>query len=80
MACLFDIRSTNTSKSGWTQTGSYWNQIGSGTHYYASYPSGFDTSNSLCDKYNKSSISAYENSTNKREISNVQHYVKYREK
>ena len=61
--------STSSSMSGWTQTGSEWKETGSNTHYYASFPGGFDTSNSLYSKYNKSALSAYDNGSNKREVS-----------
>ena len=74
---------TTTSTSpllyGWTQTGSTWNKTDSGTHYYASFPRGFNTSDSRCSKYSGSAISSYENSTNKRTVSDssVYTYVYY---
>lgn len=61
--------SNDSSKSGWTQTGSYWSQTGNGTWYWGSYPSGFNTGNSLYSKYNKSALSGYENTTTKRTVS-----------
>lgn len=67
--------STASSLSGWTQTGSSWRQTGSGTHYYASYPSGFSTSHSLYFKYNKSALTSYENASNKREVSAASQYT-----
>ncbi|MBQ8932433.1 MAG: InlB B-repeat-containing protein, partial [Ruminiclostridium sp.] len=67
--------STASSMSGWTQTGSSWRQTGSGTHYYASYPSGFSTSHSLYSKYNKSALTSYENASNKREVSAASQYT-----
>ncbi len=67
--------STSTSIDGWTQTGSYWNKTGSGTHYYGNYYSGFDTSNSLYKKYNKSELKASETTTTKREVSSASTYT-----
>lgn len=61
--------STSSSLKGWTQIGSYWNKTGSGTYYYANYPSGFSSSDSLYGKYDKSALSGYENSSTKREVS-----------
>lgn len=61
--------STSASLSGWTQTGSFWQQTATGTWYYGSYPSGFNTGNSLYSKYNKSALTAYTNDTTKREVS-----------
>ena len=71
--------STSSSLSGWTQTGSTWNKSGSGSHYYASFPSGFNTSDSRYSKYKGNAISSYENSTNKRSVSgsSVATYVYY---
>lgn len=48
--------SFSTSMSGWTQTGSSWEQTKTGTHYYASYPSGFNGTKN----YSSSALSAYE--------------------
>ena len=63
--------STSASLSGWTQTSWEWKQTGSGTHYYASYPSGFSTSHWLYSYYNKSALSAYENTSTKRTVSSA---------
>lgn len=63
--------STNSSLSGWTQTGSYWSQTGGGSTYYASFPSGFDTGNSIYNSFAKSAYSAYDNGSTKREVSNA---------
>lgn len=62
--------STNSSLSGWTQTGSYWKQTGSGSTNYASFPSGFSTSHWIYTSFAKAPYSAYENSSNKRVVSN----------
>lgn len=48
--------------------GSEWQQIGSGTQYYAEFPSGYNTSSSLYSKYNRSKLTSYENTTNKRVV------------
>ena len=62
--------SSNSSMSGWTQTGSYWKQTGSGSTKYASFPSGFDTGNWIYTSYAKSPYSEYENTNSKRVVSN----------
>lgn len=62
--------STNSSMSGWTQTGSYWTQTGSGSVNYASFPSGYDTNNTYYKNFAKSSYEAYDNGTTKREVTN----------
>lgn len=62
--------STSSSLSGWTQTGNYWKQIGSGSTYYATFPSGFDTNHSTYKSFAKSPYSGYENTTSKRVVSN----------
>lgn len=61
--------STDSSMSGWTQTSSEWKQTGTGTHTYASFPTGFSTSNSLYSKYSKSALAASETATSKRTVS-----------
>lgn len=62
--------SRDTSMAGYTQIGSYWVKSGSGSKNYASFPSGFNTGHSIYTSFNKSAISAYENATEKREVSN----------
>lgn len=70
--------STATSKSGWTQTGSRWEQTGTGSSYYASFPDGFDTSHSIYTSFMKAPYTASETSTTKRTVSNEQvGYVYY---
>ena len=63
--------STSSSLSGWTQTGSYWSQTGTGSRNYASFPSGFDTSNSIYTSFAKSAYSASESESTKRTVSNA---------
>lgn len=58
-----------TSMSGWTQNGYTKEKTGTGTYYYASYPSGFDTSNSLYTKYNKKKASDTDTLTTIRDYS-----------
>ena len=65
--------STASSLSGWTQSSSYWTQTGSGTYYYANFPSGYNTSDSLYQSYNKSRIYAYDNGSTKRTVSEPVH-------
>lgn len=62
--------STSSSLNGWTQTGSYWSQTGSGSTYYASFPSGFDTGNYYYTSFAHSPYSAYDDGSTKREVSN----------
>ncbi len=71
--------STSSSLSGWSQIGSYWKQTNSGTHYYASFPSGFNKGDGRYSKYNGSAISSYENTSNKRTVSgsSIYTYVYY---
>lgn len=66
-----NTESRNTSLSGYTQYGSYWVQSGSGSTKYASFPSGFSTGHSIYTSFAKSPFSAYENTTNKRTVSNA---------
>ena len=63
--------STNTSLSGWTQSGSYWKQTGTGSVNYASFPSGFDTSHYLYSSFAHQPYFASETATTKREVSNT---------
>lgn len=65
-----NTESRETSLSGYTQIGSYWVKSGSGSQNYASFPSGFDTSHSIYTSFAKSALTAYENATSKREVSN----------
>ena len=62
--------STSSTKSGWTQTGTYWKKVGSDFIYYASFPTGFDTSNSIYTSFSQSPYSEYEKVNIKREVSN----------
>ena len=62
--------STNSSMSGWSQTGSYWKKIGGNSTYYASFPSGYDTGNYYYSSFAKSAYSAYDNGSTKRVVSN----------
>ena len=63
--------STNSSMSGWSLTGSYWNQIGTGSMNYATFPSGFDTANSIYTSFAKSAYEEYENASSKRVVNNM---------
>jgi len=46
-----------------------WKKTGSGTVYYAEFPSGYYTSSPLYQKYNRSRVTSYENASNKRVVS-----------
>lgn len=62
--------STDSSKSGWTGNGDYWKKTGSGSKQYASFPSTFDTNNSVYKSLDKSPYTGSNNGTTKREVSN----------
>ena len=63
--------STESSLSGWTANGSYWKKTGSGSKQYASFPSTYKTSHATYTELNGSAYTAYENTNNKREVSNT---------
>ena len=65
-----NTESRETSLDGYTQTGSYWVQSGSGSANYASFPGGFDTGNSIYNSFMKSAYSDSETATTKRTVSN----------
>ena len=66
-----NTESRETSLDGYTQTGSYWVQSGSGsTNYSTAFPGGFDTGHWIYSSFAKSPYSAYENATSKRTVSN----------
>lgn len=72
--------SYESSLSGWTKTGSSWQQSGSGSvEYVESWPSGFATSCWLYSLYNNTPKSASENETEKTVITgnNVSGYIYY---
>ena len=62
--------STETSLSGWTRYDSYWQQTGSGSKNYASFPGGFDTSHSIYKNFLKGAYQASETETAKRTVTN----------
>ena len=67
-----DTKTTSSSNlSGWDLVGSSWNQTGSGTHYYASYPAGFSQDHTLYSKYGKSALQATETTSTKRTVSSA---------
>ncbi|MBR2674888.1 MAG: hypothetical protein IKE52_05480 [Mogibacterium sp.] len=49
-----------------------WEQTGSGTVYYAVFPSGYYTGSTLYGKYNGKRIEAYQNSETKKEVATTQ--------
>jgi len=65
------VDSKNTSMAGYTLKSYDWIQSGTQSRNYATFPSTFDTSNSIYTSFAKSAYSAYENSTTKRTVSNV---------
>lgn len=62
--------STSSSLSGWTKTGESWNQTGSGSVDYASFPSGFDTGNWYYSNIKKSALEGWNNGSTKRDVNN----------
>lgn len=62
--------SRETSLDGYTQIGSYWIESGKGSANYASFPSGFDTGNSIYTSFMKSAYTDSETPTTKRTVSN----------
>lgn len=66
-----NTESTAPSMSGWTQTGNYWKQTGSGSTNYASFPSGFDTGHSIYKSFAKSAYNSYDNGSTKRTVNNA---------
>ena len=67
--------SESSGLSGWTQTGGYWSKTGGGTRTFGSFPGGFNTGNWYYLNWNGSSLSAYENTTSKREVSGNRFYT-----
>lgn len=63
--------STSSTLSGWTKTGEYWNQTGSGSTNYATFPTGYDTSNTYYTNFAKSAYTAYDNGSTKRVVTNT---------
>ena len=64
--------SQDSAIEGWTQYGDYWQQSGSGTFNYASFPAAnyYSTSDQYYKSYKKSAYTSYETSTTKRVASN----------
>lgn len=62
---------TSSTLSGWTGSGSYWQQTGTGSTNYAKFPSGYNTSNTYYTSFAKSAYEAYDNGTRKREVTNT---------
>ena len=66
-----NTESTSATMDGYTQTGSYWQEIGSGSTNYASFPSGFNTSNTYYKSFAKSPYESYDNGSTKRVVTNT---------
>ena len=67
--------STSSSLSGWSQTGSYWKETGSGTYYYANFPSGYNTNDEIYKKYNHAALSSSQSTSSRRTVSSASHYT-----
>ena len=66
-----NTESRETSLAGYTRTGSYWVQSGSGSQNYSTaFPGGFDQTHSIYTSFAKSAMSGYETETQKRDVSN----------
>lgn len=63
--------STDSSMSGWTQTGSYWKQTGSGSANYATFPAGYDENHTYYKTFERAAYSAYDDGSTKREVTNT---------
>lgn len=62
--------SYETSLAGYTQSGGSWVRSGGGSiDYVSSFPAGFNTGSIYYSAYHKNPLTAYENSTNKRDVS-----------
>lgn len=62
--------SYETSLAGYTQSGGSWVRSGGGSiDYVSSFPAGFNTGSNYYSAYHKNPLTAYENSTNKRDVS-----------
>lgn len=55
---------------GWIPNGFWWQQIGSGSTNYATFPSGYDKSNEYYTTFAKAPYTASETTTTKREVTN----------
>ncbi|MCL2151993.1 MAG: InlB B-repeat-containing protein [Oscillospiraceae bacterium] len=64
-------KSYDTTMSGFTSISNEWVQSGTGSNWYASFPSGFDTNHSFYKNYMKSPYTASETTTTKRTVNNV---------
>ena len=62
--------SLESSKDGWTLVDQGWEEIGSGSSYYASFPDGYDTNNTYYKEFMKSAYTAYDNGSMKRVVEN----------
>ncbi len=58
-----------------TTTNPGWDKVDSGTHTFASYPSGFDTNNYWYNQYGKSKMENSGTDTEKIEVSNPEHHT-----
>ena len=61
---------TAASLSGWNANGNYWNQTGSGSMNYATFPSGFKTDHIYYTSFGRAPYTAYNNGSTKREVTN----------
>lgn len=67
-----NTESTSATMDGYTQTGSYWQEIGSGSTNYASFPSGYDKTDKYYKSYAKSGYEGYDNGSTKRVVTNTE--------
>ncbi|MBE7086464.1 MAG: hypothetical protein E7366_04860 [Clostridiales bacterium] len=62
--------SPDAALSGWTQIGSNWLVTATGSVNYATFPTGYDTTNTYYTTFAKSAYTAYNNGSTKREVVN----------
>ncbi|MBR1591901.1 MAG: InlB B-repeat-containing protein [Ruminococcus sp.] len=72
-----ESQKSDTILSDWELVSSEWEKKSDGTNLYANFPAGFDTTNSIYSKYNKSALSVSETESTKREVSasSVKSYI-----
>lgn len=64
------MESKNSSEQGWTPIGSRWEEVGSGSRNYATFPSGFDKSHSIYTSMSTSPYESQETENTKRVVDN----------
>ena len=63
--------STASTMSGWVQDNDYWQKTGTGSTNYATFPSGYSTSNTYYKTFAKAPYTASNDGSTKREVTNA---------